>query len=84
MRVSKCDWDATTASGDCEVAKLGPVLDGKAGFVVAPDGTGSTLDWFEDVTIRYVPQFLAPVVAKLGALGFKQGMKGLAKNLAAR
>lgn len=84
MRVSKCDWDATTSSGDCEVAKLGPVLDGKAGFVVAPDGAGSTLDWFEDVTIRYVPQFLAPVVAKLGALGFKQGMKGLAKNLATR
>lgn len=84
MRVTKCDWDATTMSGDCTVEKLGPVLEGSAGFTVVPDGEGSTLDWFEDVTIRFVPQFLAPLVGKLGALGFKQGMKGLAKHLATR
>ncbi len=84
MRVSKCDWDEVNSSGDCEVEKLGPVLAGRAGFTVVPDGDGSTLDWFEDVTVRFVPQFLAPVVGKLGALGFKQGMKGLSKHLAAR
>lgn len=82
MRVTKCDWDAVSSSGDCEVEKLGPVLHGRAGFTVQPDGDGSTLEWFEDVTVRFVPQFVAPVLAKLGALGFKQGMKGLAKHLA--
>ncbi|MEP1126075.1 MAG: SRPBCC family protein [Ilumatobacter sp.] len=84
MRVSKCDWDEANSSGDCEVEKLGPVLRGRAGFTVVPDGVGSRLDWFEDVTVRFVPQFLAPVVGKLGALGFKQGMKGLSTHLAAR
>lgn len=84
MRVTTCEWDPETSSGDCTVEKLGPVLAGEAGFTVRPDGDGSTLDWFEDVTIRFVPQFLAPVVGKLGALGFKQGMKGLAKHLATR
>jgi len=82
MRVVRCDWDDATSSGDCEVEKLGPVLNGKAGFTVEPEGAGSALVWLEDVTIKFVPQFAAPVFAKIGALGFKQGMKGLAKNLA--
>jgi hypothetical protein len=84
MRVTKCDWDGVASSGDCEVEKLGPVLHGRAGFTVQPVGDGSVLDWFEDVNVRFVPQFLAPVFAKLGAAGFKRGMKGLAKNLAER
>ncbi|MFT4656893.1 MAG: hypothetical protein ACJAXA_002863 [Candidatus Aldehydirespiratoraceae bacterium] len=84
MRVARCDWDAAATSGECTVDKLGPILQGSAGFTVAPNGDGSGLDWFEDVTIRFVPQFLAPVFAKLGAIGFKQGMKGLAKSLSNR
>ncbi len=85
MRVTMCEWDAATSSGECAVDKLGPVLHGTAGFTVTPDGDdASTLDWFEDVTIRFVPQFLAPVVAKLGAMGFKQGMRGLDKHLGSR
>ena len=84
MRVASCDWDAAASAGACEVEKLGPVLRGRAGFTVKPDGTGARLDWVEDVTVRRVPQFLAPLAAKLGALGFKQGMRGLAKQLAKR
>ncbi|MFK8025490.1 MAG: SRPBCC family protein [Ilumatobacter sp.] len=84
MRVTLCDWDDESAAGDCEVEKLGPVLRGRAGFTVTPDGDGSTMTWFEDVTVKFVPQFLAPVVNKLAAAGFKQGMKGLAKNLSKR
>lgn len=81
MRVRKCDWDANTSTGHCDVDKLGPVLTGKAGFTVTPEGSGSTMDWYEDVGIKFVPKFAAPVVAKLAAFGFKQGMKGLAKHL---
>lgn len=87
MRVVTCDWDPDTASGTCDVDKLGPVLHGRAGFSVAPDpdgGDGSILDWTEDVTVKAVPQFVAPAVAKLAAAGFKRGMRGLAKNLSAQ
>jgi len=84
MRVVKCDWDPETSAGDCEVEKLGPVLIGRAGFTVAPRGDGSTLEWVEDVTMKHVPQFLAPIAGKVGALGFKQGMRGLAKSLSKR
>lgn len=86
MRVVACDWDPESASGNCVVDKLGPVLRGSARFVVEPggDGGGSQLVWTEDVSVRFVPQFLAPVAAKVGAWVFRRGMRSLAKNLAAR
>ena len=79
MRVTRCAWDDVESSGDCEVEKLGPVLQGRAGFTVEPDGDGCVVTWLEDVTVPYVPGFAAPIVGKVGALGFKLGMRKLAK-----
>jgi len=79
MRISTIDWDPAARRGTCEVEKLGPVLQGAAGFVVAADGDGSTVDWFERVTVPYLPRLLAPVVNRLSALGFAYGMRRLAK-----
>lgn len=81
MRVSECQWDDTTDSGYCEVEKLGPVLRGRAGFTVKPTADGSTVAWFEDVTVPKLPRFLGPVAARLGALGFTFGMKQLNRRL---
>lgn len=86
MRLTQLDWDEVTSSGTCEVEKLGPVLKGRAGFTIAPadaaDPAGGTrLEWFEDVEISWIPGFAAPVVNKLSAAGFKQGMKRLDRNL---
>ncbi len=84
MEVVSCDWDGTTSSGACEVAKLGPVLRGRAAFTVGPDGDGAALVWLEDVTVPYTPQFLAPVLGWLGGAGFSAGMRKLATLLAER
>ena len=84
MRVLSCDWNEAAGSGDCQVEKIGPVLFGQAGFTVTPDGDGSRVDWVEDIELRWLPQFLAPIAGWLGAMGFKQGMKGLAKLLSKR
>lgn len=84
MRVSVIEWDDASSTGRCEVEKLGPILGGVAGFTVSPNGDGATVEWLEDVTVKYVPGIAAPIAAKLGAIGFKQGMKGLAKLLASR
>lgn len=81
MEVGHCDWDDATSSGTCEVSKLGPVLRGRAGFTVRPDGGGAALQWVEDVTVPYTPQFLAPLLGWLGAAGFSAGMRKLAKLL---
>ncbi len=82
MRVSAIDWDEAATQGSCEVEKLGPVLRGRAGFVVLGDGEGSRVEWFEEVTVPYVPQFLAPIVNKVAAFGFSLGMRQLAKVIA--
>ena len=81
MRVKELDWDDARSTGRCEVEKLGPILRGTAGFTVEPgrSGGGTDLVWFEDVSVRYVPRFLAPIVSAIGAGGFKQGMRRLAK-----
>lgn len=82
MRIARCSWDEHASRGDCDVDKLGPVLRGRAGFVVEPEGAGSVVTWLEDVTVPHVPRFAGPVVAKLSAAGFRLGMRRLAKVLA--
>ncbi|MGI9612635.1 MAG: SRPBCC family protein [Acidimicrobiales bacterium] len=79
MRISAIEWDETTTTGSCEVEKLGPVLQGRAGFVVTPHGEGSSVEWFEQVTVPYLPRVFAPIVNKLSALGFSLGMRRLAQ-----
>lgn len=83
MRVKELTFDRATGTGRCVVEKLGPVLTGTAGFTVEPDGSRTRLEWFEDVDVKYLPRFAAPAVDRLSALGFAQGMKRLAKSLAA-
>lgn len=79
MRVTRCSWDDVSSSGSCEVEKLGPVLRGRAGFTVEPEGAGSVVRWLEDVTVPYVPRVAAPVVAAFSAAGFRLGMRRLAR-----
>ena len=81
MELVALDWNDESSSGSCEVAKLGPILKGRAGFTIEPDGSGTMLEWLEDVTIGFLPAFLTPVVGKIGALGFAQGMRSMAKLL---
>ena len=57
------------------------MLVGRAGFTVEPAGEGCEVVWIEDVTVRRVPSFLAPIAKAIGAGGFKLGMRKLAKQL---
>lgn len=84
MRIAEIEFDDEAGQGRCEVEKLGPVLRGTAGFTIRPSGSGTELEWFEDVSVPYLPRFLTPIVNKLGALGFAQGMRSLAKIMARR
>lgn len=77
MRVTRCDWNDDELTGVCAVDKLGPVLGGSAGFSVRPDGAGTALEWREDVTISWLPQFLAPIARQMGVAGFKMALRSL-------
>lgn len=82
MRVVRCEWDDATSSGDCEVAKIGPVLSGRAVFTVVPRGEGAVVNWLEDVQVARVPQFLASVAGGIGSIGFRLCMRRLDKLVA--
>jgi len=84
MEVVQLDWDETSRTGRCTVEKSGPVLFGTAGFEVSPTSTGSQMDWFEKVDVKFLPGFLTPIVTRLSAFGFQMGMRKLAKDLASR
>jgi len=81
MRVTECAWNEDERSGVCEVAKIGPLLGGRAGFTVAPAPSGSRVVWLEDVTVPRLPGLLSPVAARLGALGFRFVMGRLNRRL---
>lgn len=86
MEVLAIDWDPETSTGYCEVAKIGPVLDGKAGFTLTSHGNGARIVWFEDVTVDRLPSFidpLGPLLSKVGALGFSFAMKRFDSSLRA-
>jgi hypothetical protein len=85
MRVSRCEWDDRAGTGHCEVEKLGPILTGRAGFTVeGGDDDRAVVCWTEEVTVPYAPGFSAPLVGWVGALGFRVGMRKLAKLVSGR
>lgn len=65
--------------GTCHVDKLGPVLVGFADLTVTQAGTGTRVQWHEDVAVPYVPKVLTPVVAKVSGMLFAFALKRLAK-----
>ena len=83
MRVAEIDFDPVSGRGACAVHKIGPVLEGTASFSVTPTGGGTRMHWKEDVEVRFLPSFAAPVAAKIGELGFRYSMRRLDKQLVA-
>ena len=81
MRVDERNFDAATSSGNCLVTKLGPLLSGTASFTVAPHGGGSRVVWNERVAVKYAPQLLAPLLGRIGAIGFRLSLARLSKLL---
>ena len=80
MRVDHVDADSRSAA----VTKLGPLLTGRAGFTVVAAGTGSAVDWWEEVQVPLLPQFLAPLVGWASSLAFRAALRRLERQLRAR
>ena len=81
MRIDSLDAETMTV----HVTKLGPVLTGIVELKVTPTGTTSCrLDWFEDVRVPILPQFLATPVGAAARQGFTTSIKKMAKKLSAR
>jgi carbon monoxide dehydrogenase subunit G len=78
MRIDSLDAEAMTV----HVTKLGPVLTGTVELSVTSTGAHTCrLDWFEDVRVPVLPQFLATPVGAAARQGFTTSIKKMAKKL---
>ncbi len=68
-------------TGSSIVAKLGPILVGEAEFSVRPgkDSNHTMVTWREDVAVKWLPRFLAPITALVSKKMFANGVKKMAK-----
>lgn len=79
MRVDALDAEAMTV----RVTKIGPVLTGYVDLSVTSLGERqSRLDWYEDIIVPVLPQFLAPLVAAAARRGFETSISRMAKRVA--
>ncbi len=81
MRLTEVNWYDSRRVGICTVEKLGPVLRGEAGFEVHPEGTGTRLEWFEAVTISWLPPLVDRAVSAVSKAGFVFAMSRLERVL---
>jgi hypothetical protein len=81
-RMQVIDTNTSGEKRTCRVAKLGPVLVGEAEFAVSPASTQDqcVVEWREDVTVPFLPRFLAPVVGWFGKLLFGLSISRMAKK----
>lgn len=81
MRIDSLDAEAMTVA----VTKIGPILTGTVDLKVTTTGsTSCILEWFEDVRVPILPQFLEAPVAAAARQGFTTSIKKMAKKLSAR
>lgn len=70
-------------AGRCEVVKLGRVVTGRAWVEVHARGTGSRVEWTEDVEVApaRLTRPLAPLLALAGRLAFTAVLRAMAREL---
>lgn len=80
MRVDELDSVARTV----RITKIGPVLTGTVRLSVTSTGERSSrLEWFEDIRVPVLPQFLAKPVGAAARQGFNTSITKMAKLLQA-
>jgi len=78
MRIDSLDRDAMRV----HVTKIGPILTGTVELsVTATSDHSCTLDWYEDVRVPKLPQFLAAPVGAAARQGFITSIKKMARKL---
>ncbi|WP_374971298.1 SRPBCC family protein [Terrabacter sp. BE26] len=59
------------------IQKEGNVVRGAIDLRVAPAGSGSTVEWVQQIGVRGVPRLLDPVVARVAELAYRSALRRL-------
>lgn len=73
-------WQPPTGDqpGRCRIEHRGRWIKGWAEIVVQPAGSGTELEWIEDLRPRWTPRFADPVVSRIGRVMFDGTLRKLA------
>lgn len=77
MVVESITAPSTDHAGTAWIQKEGRVVGGSIDLRVAPAGTGSTVEWSQQIGVRGVPRLLDPVVARVAELAYGTALRRL-------
>ncbi|MEV8455931.1 SRPBCC family protein [Streptomyces sp. NPDC052095] len=64
-------------AGRCRLEKRGSLVRGRASIEVSPTGSGSHVVWVEELTVRPLPRWCDPALARAGRRVFGRVLDGL-------
>lgn len=67
--------------GSVEVVKTGRVLHGRVAWTVTPTGTGSRVDWHQNLTVPWLPNWLDPLIGAIGEAAYRAGLRRLLRRI---
>lgn len=79
MRIEKLVKPTLTEPGVVQIVKTGKVVGGTVHWTITPVGSGSQILWEQDLTIAHIPKFFDPIVAFIGRMAYRQGLKKILK-----
>ncbi|OYO02407.1 hypothetical protein [Enemella evansiae] len=77
MRVLEWTPPAAGRAGRVLIGKGGRLLGGRIEVLIRPAGTGSVVEWRQELLVRGVPRGFDPVVARVGAAAYGTAIRRL-------
>lgn len=79
MRIENLVTPTSNQPGEVQIVKKGKIVGGTVRWTITPAGSGSEILWEQDLTIAHIPKFFDPIVAFIGRMAYRQGLKKILK-----
>ncbi len=79
MRIERLVPPTANQPGEVQIVKTGKVIGGTVNWTITPTNVGSDITWEQDLNIAHVPKIFNPVVAFIGRMAYRQGLKRILK-----
>ena len=74
MVVDSIDQPTDTSGGRARIHKEGKLIRGTIDLRVTPHGPTSTVDWSQQISVRWVPRVADPVVARVARTAYRKAL----------
>jgi len=80
MVVDSIDQPTEASGGRARIHKEGKLIHGTIDFRVTPHGSSSSVDWSQQIRVRWVPRVADPVVARLARTAYGKALAELLRR----